>query len=99
MVVPCFLSVTPYIPVHRLNYVVSVEYTNLKILGKKFCAKLRFECHLIMVAKAALRRSISRCVLGSCQTLLRRCFLSYTLPVIEQCSSLGICCYVIFTTH
>lgn len=49
-------TVTPRFPVLRLNDVVLVEHTNLEILDVKFEAKLTFESHLRMVAKAASQR-------------------------------------------
>lgn len=75
-------------PALGTNDVVLIEYHHLEISGMTFDAKLTFE-NLRMDAKPTSQRIVilrRAWRLFGCQTLLRRCYLRYMLPLLEYYS-------------
>ena len=90
MIVSRSRTIRPSFPVLLLHGVALEESTSLRILGVTLDPKLTFECHLREVSRSAfsklgiMRRSWR---IFRDTSLLKKCFNTFVLPVLEYCSS------------
>ena len=90
MVVSRSRTLDPPSPVLSVNGVKLKNLEYLEILGVTFDSKITFESHLRSISRSVsqkigiMRKSWS--VFGD-HALMRRCFNSFLLPVLEYCSS------------
>ena len=90
MIVSRYRTMRPQSPILTIGGTVLKESDDLVILGVTFDSKMTFEKHLCSVSRAASQRL---CILRKSsrvfhdRSLLGRCFRSFVLPVLKNCSA------------